>query len=626
MISFDTETELIEPGRLAPDLVCMSWYDLDQSCGGVLPTSECLDMFVRWLEAGEPLLGLNVAYDMGVMCAHEPALLPAVFDHYRKGLVRDLGLDQALIDIARGRFVFEKSRGYSLQRIAKRHGLDLEKEGTPRLTYGRLKGRPLSEYSGAEVKYALLDAQVPAAIHEKHLSYQDEWSRLWGPGQPLLANGPQRAYAAFALHLASCWGVHSDPLATRTLQQELERTIVDAGKLLTEAGLLRKPDKKGKRVKDTKAAKARMEEACKARGVPVALTDKGATSLDQKSCEASGDTVLQAYSTYARADALRARVNDLAQGSRVPLQPRYGPLQDTGRTSSSKPRPPLFGFQIQNMPQLRGARESLCPRPGNIFFGADFSAAEMHTLAQTLHDMLGQSVLADVLNAGMCPHVAFGAALRSMSYEQADKSAERKAIRKLAKPGNFGIPGGMGARTFVTYAAGYGVHLTEDEARHQIQVFKGTYPDIREYLSRIGATIEGGGDTVCYPRSGRWRGGLTYCAMANGYFQAGCADGALAALVEVSRRCYAVPSSALYGCRIWGFVHDEILGEGPIEQAPEAAIELQQVMEQEFNQYVPDVPTTADPAVFWRWSKETDPVYQDGRLVPSDPENAPLAL
>ena len=601
-------------------MVCMSWHDLQDGSEGVVPHVQGVEMLTDWLESGRHFYGLNLAYDWGVLAAEAPHLLTAIFKALRKGRVRDLGLDQRLIDIAKGRFKYLSAKGYSLAVIARRYGIELEKEDTPRLTYGRLRGQPIEAYSQAEIDYALLDAQVPAALYTEHLKEQEKWARTNGDAKPLLSNGPERARADFALHLASCWGVHTNAGRCRELEQELDETIDRAAAMLKDVGLVR-----ANGTKDTKAAKALMVDVCKARNLPVKLTDKGQVALDQEACEDTGDDILAAYTTFARAGTLRTRVQDLSKGSGAyPLQPRYGVLQDTGRTSSSKPRDPLAGTQIQNMPKLKGSRETLEPRPGMIFFGADFDAAEMHTLAQTLIDWFGTSTLANTLNAGLCPHVSFGAALRGMTYEEADKHADKKAIRTSAKPGNFGIPGGMGARTFQIYARGYGVNLTLEEAQRHIQVFKQADPEIAEYLRIIGNHINQGQDTVCLPRSHRWRGGLTYSSMANGFFQSPCADGALSALCAVQERCYTVRSSALYGCRVWGFIHDEILGEAPIDQAPEAAEELSEVMQEHFNAYTPDVPTGAEPAIFWRWSKGTDPVRDvDGRLVPSDPTNKP---
>lgn len=601
MLALDTETELIRPGLLAPPLVCVSWARSGAG-SGVVPGHEAGELLVEALYEG--FIGLNISFDCAVICAEYPDLIDLVFDTYRTGRIQDVGLNQGLIDIAQGRFKFyDKKKGsYSLAGLSKRLlKIDVDKDDSPRLDYGRLRGLPLSEYPQGHIDYAKLDAELPLQIWEHQLKHKQ-----------YLDNGPFRAYADFALQLASCWGVYSDPGRCKKLELELERTLDESRVTLQDAGLVR-----ANGTRDTKVAKERMKRLCSDKGVPWRLTDKGQVSLDKEACVITGDEVMLAYSVYVSANTLRDRVRDLSQGTGlVPLQPRYHSLKDTGRTSASKGK---NGFQIQNMPQLEGARETLEPRKGCLFFGADFSAAEMHAFAQIMIDLYGQSKLADTLNAGLCPHVSFGAALRGMTYEQVDNSPDRSKIRSLAKPGNFGIRGGMGAATFVSYAAGYSVYLNEDEARNHIATLKMVDPEMAMYLRQIGDTVNRGTTQICFPRANHWRGGLTYSAMANGSFQTLCAYAALDALCEVQRQCYSVPSSPLYGCRVWGYVHDEILAEGPAEQAPEAADHMAQVMAERFNQWVPDVPTTADPAVFLRWSKGNEGKRDtQGRLILSE--------
>jgi len=64
-------------------------------------------------------------------------------------------------------------------------------------------------------------------------------------------------------------------------------------------------------------------------------------------------------------------------------------------------------------------------------------------------------------------------------------------------------------------------------------------------------------------------------------------------------------------------VHDEILGEAPLDRVADMAPEFKRLMEAGINHYVPDVPTTAEPVAMMYWSKQAKPVYdQEGRLVP----------
>ncbi len=70
--------------------------------------------------------------------------------------------------------------------------------------------------------------------------------------------------------------------------------------------------------------------------------------------------------------------------------------------------------------------------------------------------------------------------------------------------------------------------------------------------------------------SHRTRGMVPYTAACNTFFQGLGADGAKAALWDVTLRCYADETSPLYACRPVNFVHDQILMEVPLERAHEA--------------------------------------------------------
>jgi hypothetical protein len=123
--------------------------------------------------------------------------------------------------------------------------------------------------------------------------------------------------------------------------------------------------------------------------------------------------------------------------------------------------------------------------------------------------------------------------------------------------------------------------------------------------------------------SGRWRGKCFYTQACNNMFQALTADAAKAALFEVSRLCYHVKSSPLYGCRPLLFVHDEIITEAPLAQAAEAAAEMERVMVEVYSRYTPDVRITADAHLMNRWSKDAEAVHDErGKLVPWNPPQA----
>ena len=108
-LALDTETALIKIGLLAPPLTCVSWADGEHvGLEWVGDTGPCYRLVRESLETDTLFIGLNIAYDFGVIGAEWPNLLPLIFAAYESDRVTDVGLRQKLIDIAKGQF-----RGYT---------------------------------------------------------------------------------------------------------------------------------------------------------------------------------------------------------------------------------------------------------------------------------------------------------------------------------------------------------------------------------------------------------------------------------------------------------------------------------------------------------------------------------
>lgn len=143
--------------------------------------------------------------------------------------------------------------------------------------------------------------------------------------------------------------------------------------------------------------------------------------------------------------------------------------------------------------------------------------------------------------------------------------------------------------------------------------------------------------------SGRLRGGLDFCDMANGFFQALLADATKSALRRIVRECYVhtiVPEfahensrrsqfagcpSPLLGSRAIGFFHDELFMEHPESIAHEAATRVSEIMVEELVWICPDVgpKVSAEPTLMRRWSKSAEKVTDaNGRLIPWEPRIA----
>lgn len=666
MIGWDTETKLIRQGMLAPDMICLSHaeanedFDIESAVVHVRDAEahRCLQRILSG-----PSTAANVVYDLGVAGTRFPDLMPMVFEALAADLVHDVQMRQKLIDIALGQYrrVYGKvdgkrvQLGYSLEHLSLRH-LDwqLEKDEW-RLRYSELEDVPVSEWPEGAVQYAKFDAVAALGVHmiqdadaatlaeEKHIT-------------DVLANESAQVRAHWALHLASCWGIRTCQYAVKELEDRVQREWEAIKEFLIKEGIVR-PN--GSR--DTKLAKERMLYAAVHHDMPLKLTETGVNkvksgvlsyeealregliALDEESCEASGDDVLVKYARYGSLIKLKSTyVSALWQGVTLPIQTYFEPLAETGRTTSSGPnlqnpyRDPFperapgtydpndyVGYPV--LPdQPLGVRDCFVARRGCAFIACDYDKAELHALAQVCHTLFGYSRLGDRLRDGFDPHLDMAAQILGISYEEAlrqhkARNKEVKNKRQMAKAANFGFPGGLGAETFREWARKtYGVFLSSEEAHWLKQHWLDTWPEMAHYFKWINNLSDYAGEaTVRHFFSGRWRGKIPYTVTCNTFFQGLTADGAKAALYELTRRQFAEPSSALYGTHVVNFIHDEVIIEVPVPIVHDAAQEMQHVMVTEYNKFTPDVPVRATPVAMYRWMKDPEPTYHNGRLVPT---------
>jgi DNA polymerase I len=223
----------------------------------------------------------------------------------------------------------------------------------------------------------------------------------------------------------------------------------------------------------------------------------------------------------------------------------------------------------------------------------------------------------------MDPHLAMGARLLGMAYEDAEANKKRddvKHARQLAKVANFGFPGGLGAPKLVAFAAKSGVTITEPFAKDLKKTWLEQWPEMRDFFGHVAGLTNNPEQlgTVVQLRSNRIRGGAHYTAACNTYFQGLGADATKHAGWLITKACYTDRTSPLYGSRLVAFVHDEFLLETLEATAHEAAHELSRLMIVGANEWLPDVPfTEVEPLLMRVWSKDAEPIYDaQGRLVP----------
>ncbi len=264
---------------------------------------------------------------------------------------------------------------------------------------------------------------------------------------------------------------------------------------------------------------------------------------------------------------------------------------------------------------------------------------EAYTWAQCCVSWLGQSRLAEALNAGLDPHLFMAANMLGLSYEEAKRrydlsDQEVNDLRELAKVANFGFPGGMGAKTMLASAKKQlaktkglveRLGLDLERMKRLLDDWKSTWPEAEPYFARIKSF------GPSYPEryiasveslfTKRHRGGATYCAACNNGFQALGSDCAKRAAWLICCAQYNEPNSPLFNSRTVAFVHDEFVGEVTDDaSAHDAAYEMARLMVEGANTYLPDVPipfSKMKPLLMRRWSKKAQRTLDSsGRLIP----------
>lgn len=621
MLAADTETGLIRRALLVPPLVCVSFARENGESGVVLHKDA--KKLCRSLFKGKSLWA-NAPYDLAVIGNRFPDLIPLIFDALQNDRVYDVIIRQKLIDIAHGRYYgFYRGPddkavkiGYSVADMAKRHcGVLMDKgEDTYRLRYAEFIDTPVHLWPKEAYDYAEGDSKILWPIFK----VQEEENQ----DENMLSSQFAQSRADMALHLMSAWGIRTDRDAVEALDERTFKEWQEIAEELQEHGLIH-----NRGARNTKLAKKLLIDAvgpenCKL--TPTGLkklsydythedaVKDGYVKLDEESCEESGEEILKKYARFGGLIKLRSTyITTLWKGVDYPIQSRYEVLRDTGRTSSRQPN-------MQNLPREPGVRECFIPRDGNVFIFSDYSLAELCSLAQMCIEVCGYSRLAERLNAGFDPHTDMAAQIMGISYEEAIKLRKNgdkhfKQMRTLAKAADFGLPGGLGPDSFIDFAkASYGVVITREEAVDLRNKWHQAWPEMREYFAWIDSLMDGRGRAfVQDERTGFFRGNISYTVTCNHWFQSRTAFSAKAAMWEVCRRQFAVPSSALYGTHTVAFIHDEIGIEAPEGVAHEAAMELESVMVEEFTKFHPDLAdaVAASPSMMRRWYKEVPQVW-----------------
>lgn len=652
LLAFDLESYLIQPGLLAPPIVCGSFADQQLFTGGILRSkSETISLVEHALthlsEKDTVWCGANIAYDWGCILAVRPDLLFLVWKAYAEERVFDVLIAGTLDAIYDGRLRSEdgptelfmrngkkiQSGRYSLQSVTEDYlgRTDAKQNDRFRLSYALLEPLHIDQWPEEARQYPIDDAVNTLEVAEVQLKVCNN-----------LHNLPAQAHAAFCAHLGSIWGMRIDTQRATALKASVDENLARVQAFALEHNLV-KPKWKGRKPnkvidgysKDTKLLKEMVFQAYD--GLPP-KTDGGDISTSREALSESGHPVLEQFAEASKWEKLRTYADELASLGTAPMNVSCNILLSTGRAS--------YSGLIQLIPRKGGVRECFSARPGKSWCSVDYNFIELSGLAQVCLWALGYSKLAEAINNDVDPHSLFAANMIGMPYDEfllkkEVKGSAEAGYRQAAKAANFGFPGMMGAAKFVIAKKREGEKVCQwthhdglcgaekvrqwkgreldaplckrciEEAEKLRQFYLQQWPEMPNYFK----WVQSKGDRVEQFVSKRVRGGCSGPAAANTRFQGLIADGSKAAVVELTREAYLEPASPLYGSRLMVYAHDETLMEHDRAVEHEAAHRQAEIMRAEMKKYIPDVKVGADPALMLRWSKDAKTKYVDGRLV-----------
>lgn len=595
-----------------------------------------------------PVVAHNAAYDWSCISAMDPdRYMPQIFDLFSEAKIQCTYIRALIALNAVGRLKTDGMRKIELQHgkygttslvgsCSFFCGLDLSeaKDHDVQVTYYKVEGVDFDHWPSAYAEYLVQDVEHLHTLFGAQESIGTVRLLQSNENINIFAEAPRRSAFHYALTLASAWGLRVDADAVAELRTAAEDDVRGVADMLVSQGFAvelqgrarEKALEQGKltiRV-DTIKLRERVEQAYTSQGRQVPLTERGTVSTARSILKGSGDPLLMSWAEVGDKRTIWSTfVPALEKASETQgvINTSFFPYSETGRVSARKPN-------LLNPPRSGGIRECVRARPGCCFIFCDYEANELRVLSQVLLDELKQSRLAELYQEDpeFDPHTYMACRKLSIDYAEgkrlkAEGDKDFKSMRQLMKCCNFGFPGGMASRTFIEFAKGYGVTVSETEAEDLKSFFFSQFPEIKYYLDRVGTRVNQYEGQGYLRRVGRLSGDRRFCQLANFYFQGLAAEGGLSAFTRVTRAAYTQPESPLYGTRPVLFVHDEIIVETPIHKAHDAAFELKRVMETSMAHFTPDIPSLAEPTLATKWWKGAYQKFDDeGRLVPSDIE------
>jgi len=266
VIAFDTETDLIGPKDIWPEMICISYTN--GLASALLGQGDKIDLKDACEELFNPrnstiLVGCKTSFDCGVIGKYYPELIPNIFRKYAREEIQDIKIREQLYNLATiGSTSMDKGGPllYDLGTLAYKHmGYDLStvKAGDNiwRFRYRELKGVAADHYPYDAYDYAVQDAELTWGVYDAQEEYKENFEHN------LYAVSGFRAAADYMLNWITNYGMLVDPaMRARIKQMIAEELHPNKLNLLIEQGILIPHRSAVPYVKQTELAVAWLEE------------------------------------------------------------------------------------------------------------------------------------------------------------------------------------------------------------------------------------------------------------------------------------------------------------------------------------------------------------------------------
>ena len=578
LIAVDTETEeIIKGSPIVPVCIQVYWPHLQKV---IIAAHDLFEPFAEKLiesHAKAKWVMHNCGFDLSVLDIRNDPRLIRLVDQKQ---VIDTGMRYLLKKLADGGWGAGDHKRWSLDIIAKEL-LDIELPKDDEIRLGFKRNQPLTDDM---LEYAAGDPVATLHCIEKMREYM--------PTEDL------QVKASIVCQYMSQNGLMVDQNRREELCTKFTTTMTKASKIINAFGY--HPGETG-----NQGVMQRLLENLEIRtGFAFPRTDKKGTISLSKEALADMEldhSLINALKEHDHASMMMEKyLNEDFIGADGRVHPFFNPLVATGRTSASRP-------PVQQMPRDEDIRSVFRAADGCLLYIPDYRQLELCTLAESCYQRFKESKLGDLINAGEGVHDHFGAKIR----EKRDLGPNVD-YRQMAKAFTFGKPGGLGIKTFVTFAwVSYGVQVTEDQVVELSNLWLETFPEMRMHLD-VPVDPRHSGRYIGATRTGRIRKGASFCQAANYEFQGLASDGAK----ETMWRCFKA------GLGLVNFVHDELQMEVPIDNNMQDRCDLlDKIMIDTMQEFTPHVKIAIESALMQNWHKVKNPIFDaKGRRLIWTPE------